>query len=160
MHDINTVYDLFMGYQYRIAVNFRGRKLSQICRKREFHGENFYGLLETKHKWVLHAPKFRGKNFRGWLSNLEIREVSPSKVSHYTVYSYTYTQHNYDLLGAPILAGHTDLRLGLSPTCKCINYDEVLVSLVYIMLLTHTCIKPTCLVSSTRRVFDDASRNL
>ena len=43
----------------------------------------------------------------------------------------------YDSLGAPILAGCTDLRLGLSPTCKCIDYNKVLVSPVYIMLLLN-----------------------
>ena len=32
---------------YRIVLNFRGRKLSRIRRKWEFHGENFHGLLET-----------------------------------------------------------------------------------------------------------------
>ena len=58
---------------YHIAVNFWGRKLSQIRRKWEFHGENFHGLFET-HKWVRHAPKFHGENFHGWLSNFEIRK--------------------------------------------------------------------------------------
>ena len=48
---------------YCIAVNFRGRKLSRIHRKWEFHGENFHGLLETKHKWVRHAQNFVEKAF-------------------------------------------------------------------------------------------------
>ena len=60
--------------KYCITVNFQGRKLSQIRRKWEFLGENFHGLLETKHKWMWYAPKFREENFRGWLSNLKIRK--------------------------------------------------------------------------------------
>ena len=31
---------------YRIAGNFRGRKLSRISRKGAFHGENFRGMLK------------------------------------------------------------------------------------------------------------------
>ena len=34
-----------MGVSYRIAVNFRGRKLSRIGEKYDFRGENFRGLL-------------------------------------------------------------------------------------------------------------------
>ena len=32
-------------FKYCIAGNFRGRKLSQIGEKYDFHGENFHGLL-------------------------------------------------------------------------------------------------------------------
>ena len=70
---------------YHIAINFRGRKLSRIRRKREFHGENFHRLLETKHKWVWHAPNFMEKTFADGYQTSKFAKVSPSKVSRYTV---------------------------------------------------------------------------
>ena len=70
---------------YCITVNFRGRKLSRIRRKWEFHRENFHGLLETKHKWW-------------WLSNLEIYEsFLPRKfptIRHYACAHNTIIYYN------------------------------------------------------------------
>ena len=48
---------------YYITINFRGRKPSRIRRKREFHGQNYHGLLETNHRWAQHAPNFAEKTF-------------------------------------------------------------------------------------------------
>ena len=31
--------------KYRVAGSFRGRKFSQISRKRAFHGEHFHGMV-------------------------------------------------------------------------------------------------------------------
>ena len=58
---------------YRIAGNFRGRKLSRIGRKAAFRGENFRGMLTGCIMGVA-CLEFRGENFRGWLKNHEIHE--------------------------------------------------------------------------------------
>ena len=60
--------------KYRIAGNFRGRKLSWIDRKGVFRGENFRGTLKTGHIMGVAYLDVRGENFRGWLKNREIRE--------------------------------------------------------------------------------------
>ena len=52
---------------YRIAGNFRGRKLSRISRKGAFRGE-------TGRIMGVACLEFRGENFRGWLKNREIHE--------------------------------------------------------------------------------------
>ena len=76
----------YLTYQmrYRIAGNFRGRKLSRIGRIGAFHGENVRGMLTGRIMGVA-CLEFRGENFRGWLKIAKFVKVSPSKVSHYTV---------------------------------------------------------------------------
>ena len=54
----------YMYFEYCIAENFQGRKLSRISKKWPFHGENFCGMLKaiiSGHS----MPKFR-ENFGGW----------------------------------------------------------------------------------------------
>ena len=71
---------------YRIAGNFRGRKLSRIGEKYDFHGENFRGLL------TFAAPKDATPQIsRRKLSRIATKlrnsqKFSPLKVFHYTVY--------------------------------------------------------------------------
>ena len=58
---------------YRIAGNFRGRKLLWTGRIGAFRGENFRGMLTGRIMDVA-CLKFRGENFRRWLKNREIHE--------------------------------------------------------------------------------------
>ena len=56
----------FLGY--RIARNFRGRKLSQIGEKDDFRGENFPRLLPFAAPTdSMHVPKLRGEKFRKYI---------------------------------------------------------------------------------------------
>ena len=59
---------------YRIAGNFRGRKLSRVGRKGAFCGENIRGMLKTDRIMGVACLEFRGENFRGWRKNREIHE--------------------------------------------------------------------------------------
>ena len=59
---------------YRIAGNFRGRKLSRIGRKGAFRGEKLSRNVKTGHIMGVACLEVRGENFRGWLKNREIRE--------------------------------------------------------------------------------------
>ena len=78
---------LFCAVIYRIAGNFRGRKLSQIGEKYDFHGENFRGLLAFAALKVPHPQILRRKLSRIATKLRNSRKFSPSKVSHYTVLS-------------------------------------------------------------------------
>ena len=64
---------------YRIAENFRGRKLSQIGEKYDFRGENLCGLLASAAPKDTTSPKFHGENFCESPQNRQI--LSSSKVS-------------------------------------------------------------------------------
>ena len=48
---------------YRIAENFRGRKLSRISEKYDFRGENFCGLLVSAAPKDATPPNFAEKTF-------------------------------------------------------------------------------------------------
>ena len=67
---VNNNYEI-----YRIAGNFRGRKLSrkQVWR---FRGENFHGFILhcIDRIWVAHACDVREENFHEWAQIREIRE--------------------------------------------------------------------------------------
>ena len=64
---------LLYSLLYRIAGNFRGRKLLQIGRKWTFHRETFRGIQTNLWVGVLRLW-FREVKFHGWLSNHEICE--------------------------------------------------------------------------------------
>ena len=59
--------------KYRIAENFRGRKLSWMGEKYSFRGENLRGLLASAAPKDAMPPKFRGENFRESPQNRKIR---------------------------------------------------------------------------------------
>ena len=73
--------------RYRIAGNFRGRKLSWIGKKWPFCGENFCGILKPINRWVRHAQISRRKLSRVALKLRNSWMFSPSKVFRYTVVS-------------------------------------------------------------------------
>ena len=62
LQDCNVLLTLFT---YRIAENFRGRKLSCFGTKREFCGENFRGLLQSNY-YVGVTTKLCEENFHRW----------------------------------------------------------------------------------------------
>ena len=70
---------LTIPYSGKLKLNFRGSVGSE-----NFMEKTFTDCL--KRKWVRHAPKFREENFRGWLSNLEIRESF--SLENFPLYSY------------------------------------------------------------------------
>ena len=69
---------------YHIAENFRGRKLSQIGEKYDFHWENLRRLLAFTMPKDTTPPNFVEKTFA---NSHKPRKFSPSKVSHYTVHA-------------------------------------------------------------------------
>ena len=56
---------IYVLAQYRIAGNFRGRKLSRIVGEQEIREENFRGFAWYHQIGVGVAVDFRGENFRG-----------------------------------------------------------------------------------------------
>ena len=68
-----------------IAGNFQ--KLSRISERYNFRGENFRGLLALLRQ-RMPRPKFCGKKLLRFATKpRNSRKFSPSKVSHYTVFS-------------------------------------------------------------------------
>ena len=62
-------------FRYRIAGNFRGRRLSRIGKRWPFSGKNFGQMLKP----IIYVggygtPKFHGENYHGWLLNCKIHE--------------------------------------------------------------------------------------
>ena len=59
------------SYKYRIAENFRGRKLSRIVRRKLSRNVKSGRIMGVA------CLEYCGENFRGWLENREIRESFP-----------------------------------------------------------------------------------
>ena len=73
--------------KYRIAGNFRGRKLSRIGRK----GRKLSRNAKTDRIMGVACLEFRGENFRRWLKNREICESFLSR--KFPAIRYTTTFH-------------------------------------------------------------------
>ena len=71
---------------YRIARNFRGKKLSQIGGKYDFFQEHFRGLLAFATPKDASPLNFMEKTFAKATKPQNLWKFSPAKVSRYTVY--------------------------------------------------------------------------
>ena len=71
---------------YRIAGNFHGRKLPIIGGKKLFAEKTFVDCLLVPPKYTM-PPNFAKKIFTNSYKTSNLQKVSPSKVSHYTVWS-------------------------------------------------------------------------
>jgi len=60
---LNSFKLLASCYKYRIAGNFRGRKLSRIGEKYDFHGENFSQIARFATRKDAIPPNFAEKTF-------------------------------------------------------------------------------------------------
>ena len=77
---------------YDIAGNFRGRKLSQISEKYDFHREKFHGLLTfaTPKDATLQISQRKFPHM--FTKPRNSRKFSPTKVFHYTVLIHCITR--------------------------------------------------------------------
>ena len=78
--------------EYRIAGNFRGRKLLQTGEKYDFHRENFRRLLACAMPKDATPPNFVEKNFTATKPG-NLRRFSPLKVCRYMIYGSFYCSY-------------------------------------------------------------------
>ena len=87
---VQAVFRLCSGlaFAYRIAEKFRGRKLSQIGEKYDFHGENVRGLLASAAPKDATRPNFAEKTFANRHKTAKFANVFSFESFSYTVASY------------------------------------------------------------------------
>ena len=116
---------------YRIAENFRGRKLSRIGEKYDFRGENFHGLLASAVPKDATPPNFAEKTFTNCHKTAKFAKVF--SLESFPLYGirYSYTAKSYVLnqnlnQSDPDLNPETQrnfLATGLIPNCKSYLYQ-------------------------------------